>query len=185
MPLLGLGLWKISKDVCAETVFNAIKAGYRLLDGACDYGNEKEVGEGIKRAITEGIVKREDLFVVSKLWNTFHAADKVEMACKKTLADLQLEYLDLYLIHFPIAQKFVAIESQYPPEWVHPEDKKMVLDNETRYEDTWHAMEALVNNKMARNIGCCNINTNKINDVLKYAKIKPSVLQVELHPFLT
>jgi len=68
---------------------------------------------------------------------------------------------------------------------VHPDDNAMVLDNETRYEDTWHAMEALVDNKMARNIGCCNINTGKINDVLKYAKIKPSVLQVELHPFNT
>lgn len=72
MPQAGLGLWKIPKDVCATTVYEAIKCGYRLLDGACDYGNEKEVGDGIKKAIDEGLVKREDLFVVSKLWNTFH-----------------------------------------------------------------------------------------------------------------
>ncbi len=72
MPRIGLGLWKIPKNVCASTVFEAIKAGYRLFDGACDYGNEKECGEGVKRAIEEGIVKREDLFIVSKLWNTFH-----------------------------------------------------------------------------------------------------------------
>jgi D-xylose reductase len=72
MPRAGLGLWKIEKDVCAETVYNAIKAGYRLLDSASDYGNEVQTGEGIQRAISEGIVKREDLFVVSKLWNTYH-----------------------------------------------------------------------------------------------------------------
>ena len=72
MPRIGLGLWKIPRNVCAQTVYEAIKAGYRLFDGACDYGNEKECGEGVRRAIDEGIVVREDLFIVSKLWNTFH-----------------------------------------------------------------------------------------------------------------
>ena len=119
MPQVGLGLWKLPKDVCADSVFNAIEAGYRLLDGACDYGNEKQVGEGIKRAIESGKVKREDLFIVSKLWNTFHHPDHVKLAVKKSLEDLGLDYLDLYLIHFPIAQKFVPIETRYPPEWIH------------------------------------------------------------------
>lgn len=72
MPQAGLGLWKISKEDCAATVYEAIRQGYRLLDGACDYGNEKEVGDGIAKALGEGLVKREELFVVSKLWNTFH-----------------------------------------------------------------------------------------------------------------
>jgi len=72
MPAVGLGLWKMEKDICADAVYNAIEAGYRLLDGACDYGNEKEVGLGIRRAINSGLVKREELCVVSKLWNTYH-----------------------------------------------------------------------------------------------------------------
>jgi len=102
MPLTGLGLWKVPQDAAADTVYNAIKAGYRLLDGAADYANEKECGKGVARAIAEGIVKREDLFIVSKLWNTNHAAEHVEPALRKSLADWGLEYFDLYLIHMPI-----------------------------------------------------------------------------------
>jgi D-xylose reductase len=110
MPMVGLGLWKIPKEKCADTVFNAISAGYRLLDSACDYGNEVEVGHGIKKALDAGVVKREDLWVTSKLWNTYHRKEHAVQACKKTLADLGLEYLDLYLIHFPIHLKFVPFE---------------------------------------------------------------------------
>jgi len=88
-------------------VFSVIKAGYRHLDCAADYGNEKEVGAGIRRAIEAGLIKREDLFVTSKLWNTFHRAEHVEAACKKTLSDLGLAYVDLYLIHFPISLKVI------------------------------------------------------------------------------
>jgi D-xylose reductase len=129
MPSVGLGLWKLPKEVCASQVYNAIKCGYRLLDGACDYGNEKEVGQGIKQAIDEGLVKREDLFVVSKLWNTFHRPEHVEPAIKRTLSDLGLEYLDLYIIHFPIHLKYVDPEVRYPPEWVHdPESEKKCLE---------------------------------------------------------
>ena len=110
MPLVGFGMWKIPKEETAQTAYDAIKTGYRLIDEACDYGNEKECGQGIKKAIDEGIVKREDLWVTSKLWNTYHRKEHVEAACRKTLEDLGLEYLDLYLIHFPIALKYVPIE---------------------------------------------------------------------------
>jgi len=119
MPSVGLGLWKIPKEVCADSVVNAVEAGYRLFDSAADYGNEQQTGEGLKRAMDAGTVKREELFVVSKLWNTFHRPEHVKMAVKKSLADLGLDYLDLYLIHFPIPLKFVAIETRYPPEWIH------------------------------------------------------------------
>lgn len=102
MPLTGLGLWKVPTDVAADQVYNAIKVGYRLLDGAADYANEKECGAGVARALAEGIVDRKDLFIVSKLWNTNHAATHVEPACRKSLADWGLEYFDLYLIHMPI-----------------------------------------------------------------------------------
>jgi D-xylose reductase len=160
MPLAGLGLWKIPKDVCANTVYEAIKIGYRLLDGACDYGNEVEVGHGIKRAIDDGIVKREDLFLVSKLWNTFHRPEHVKPALQKTLKDLQVEYLDLYLIHFPISLKYVDPSVRYPPEWIHDPSgpsPRMEPDHEVTYESTWHAMEALKTEGLTRSIGCSNI----------------------------
>ena len=104
-------------------VYNAIKNGYRLLDSACDYGNEEQTGQGIARAISENIVSREDLTVVSKLWNTFHRPEHVEEACRKSMTDLGVDYLDLYLIHFPIAQPYVPIDQLYPPEWVNFDDK--------------------------------------------------------------
>ena len=102
IPGVGFGMWKVPKDVCPDLVVGAIQAGYRHLDCAADYGNEKEVGEGIKKAIDAGLVKREDLWITSKLWNTYHSPDHVEEACRKSLDDLKLEYFDLYLIHFPI-----------------------------------------------------------------------------------
>jgi len=182
MPTVGLGLWKMDKDVCADAVYNAIEAGYRLLDGACDYGNEKEVGEGIKRAIDAGLVKREDLCVLSKLWNTFHHPDHVEMACKKSLADLGLEYLDVYLIHFPIALKYVPFEVRYPPEWKF-EDKMEPDTTGITYQQTYAAMEALVKKGLVKDIGVSNIGVSMIRQVMAYATIKPSILQVEIHPF--
>lgn len=132
MPCVGYGCWKVPKDVLPECAYQAIKAGYRLFDEACDYGNEKECGQGIKRAIDEGLVKREDLWITSKLWNTYHRKEHVKAACKKSLEDLGLEYLDLYLIHFPIPLKFVPFETRYPPEWSHDpngENPKMEEDN--------------------------------------------------------
>lgn len=129
MPSVGLGLWKIPKDVCSQVVVDALKTGYRCLDGACDYGNEKEVGDGIAKAIAEGIVKREEIWVTSKLWNTYHRKEHVREACLRTLKDLGLDYLDLYLIHFPIALKYVDPAVRYPPEWNHTDTPGMIEDN--------------------------------------------------------
>ena len=103
MPQVGLGVWKMPQDICADAVYTAIKNGYRLIDSACDYGNEDKTGAGIKRALDEGICTREDLFITSKLWNTFHRPEHVKTGCLKTMKDLGVDYLDLYLIHFPIA----------------------------------------------------------------------------------
>ncbi len=98
-------------------MYDAIKNGYRSIDSACDYGTEREAGEGIKRAISDNLVKREQLYVASKLWNTYHRKEHVKAACKRTLEDLGLEYLDLYLVHFPIALQYVPFEERYPPGW--------------------------------------------------------------------
>lgn len=189
IPQLGLGTWKISKDNAADAVYSAIKDhGIRHIDCASDYGNEVEVGNGIRRAIEEGVVARNDLWITSKLWNTYHKAEHVELACRKTLADLQLEYLDLYLIHFPIALKFVPLETRYPPEWIHDptsEKPSIELEPNAPMHLTWKAMEDSVQRLgLSRFIGVANFNVQLLADLLSYATIPPYLNQVELHPLL-
>ncbi|KEO90065.1 4-dihydromethyl-trisporate dehydrogenase [Erythrobacter longus] len=187
MPPVGFGLWKIPKEDTANAVVEAIRAGYRHFDSAADYGNEAESGEGFARAITEGLVTREELWITSKLWNTFHSAEHVEEACRKTLADLQVDCLDLYLIHFPIALEYVPIEERYPPEWLFNPDaaEPEMRPAKVPLHQTWHAMEALVEKGLAGRIGVCNYNTGLIHDLMSYASVKPSHLQIESHPYLT
>ena len=187
IPKVGFGLWKISPEDCAAAVFEAIQVGYRHLDSACDYGNEQAVGEGIKRALKEGLCRREDLWITSKLWNTYHAPKDVESALKRSLSDLQLEYLDLYLVHFPIALEFVAFETRYPPEWLFdpasPENGMKRAD--VPLSETWGAMEVMHEKGLARQIGICNYSSSLLHDLMSYAKHKPDVLQIESHPYLT
>jgi D-xylose reductase len=183
MPLVGFGLWKVTRSTTADTVYEAVKAGYRLFDGAGDYGNEKEAGEGLARAIKDGLVKREEVWVTSKLWNTYHAKEHVAKLARKQLADWQLEYFDLYLIHFPISIKYVDPEVRYPPEWYVDGKSKVELQN-TPYQETYEALEKLVDEGLAKNIGVSNVNGQLLMDVLRYARYKPQVLQVELHPYL-
>ncbi len=180
MPL-SFGLWKVKN--AKEVTYNAIKQGYRKLDCACDYGNEKEVGEGIKQAIDEGICKREDLHITSKLWNTFHKPEHVMLGFKKTLSDLKLDYLDLYLIHFPISLEYVPIDKKYPPEWVNL-DNIMILQKQDLSE-TWKEMENLYTSKLARQIGVSNFSSSLLRQIVNCCKIAPHANQIELHPYLT
>jgi D-xylose reductase len=187
IPAVGLGLWKLDSSDVADAVYAAIKSGYRHLDSAADYGNEVQVGEGIALAISDGLCSREELWITSKLWNTYHRYEHVEIACKRSLADLGIDHFDLYLIHFPIALKYVDIDRRYPPEWLFDpsgENASMELDS-VPLSETWSAMEGLVESGLARKIGVCNYNTGLLHDLMSYARIKPAMLQIESHPYLT
>jgi len=158
-------------------VKDAIDAGYRHLDCAYCYQNEKEVGAALAEKFADGTVKREDLFITSKLWNTFHSADSVQVGLKKTLADLGVDYLDLYLIHWP-----VSFEEGGD---IFPKDEKdqykcIVVD----HAETWKAMEKCVELGLVRSIGLSNFNSEQVQGVLNGCSIKPVMNQVECHPFL-
>jgi D-xylose reductase len=153
-----------------------------MRNDAPDYGNELEAGQGVARAIQEGIVKREELFIASKLWNSFHEADKVEPIARRQLADWGVEYFDLYLMHFPIALKYVDPAELYPPGWLGLKDH-LEFSNAT-IQETWQAMEALVDKKLTRSLGLSNFNAALLMDLLRYARIRPATLQIEHHPYL-
>lgn len=186
MPSIGLGLWKVATTDAPSLVVQAIEAGYRHLDSACDYGNEAEVGCGIQEALKRQLCRREDLWVTSKLWNTYHHAEHVRPALERTLNDLKLDYLDLYLVHFPIALDYVPMETRYPPGWLHDpqSDAPAMRPVRVPLQETWHAMEELVRARLVRRIGVCNYGCSLLRDLLAYAEIQPAVLQVELHPYL-
>ena len=185
-PSMGLGLWKIPEANTADMVYAALECGYRHLDSACDYGNEVQVGEGIARALNAGLCIREELWVTSKLWNTYHKKEHVRPALEKTLTDLGLDYLDLYLIHFPVAQEFVPFDKKYPPGWIFDEEVEnpgMELAKVPILE-TWQAMESLVTEGLVKNIGVCNFGVSLLRDLVNSADSTPSLLQIERHPYL-
>lgn len=187
LPAVGMGLWKVAGESCSPLIDAAVSAGYRHFDSACDYGNEPAVGDGLRRVLGSGNCRREDLWITSKLWNTFHRPEHVELACRRSLSDLKLDYLDLYLIHFPIAQRFVPPESRYPPGWFYDPgaaNPRMELDR-VPIAETWSAMKRLKQSGLTRNIGVCNFGTALLRDLLNSTDEPPAVLQVELHPYLT
>eukprot|EP00804_Cyclotella_cryptica_P024776 CCRYP_001744-RC/>CCRYP_001744-RC protein AED:0.10 eAED:0.10 QI:259/1/1/1/1/1/7/113/645 len=175
------GMWRL--DNPEEIVYDAILAGYRRFDSACDYGNEELTGKGIRRAIEEGIVKREELYITTKLWNTYHDEEHVPLALEKCLRDLGLDYVDEFLIHFPISMEYVPIEVKYPPEWTNLNGEMVLVKNDIN--STWRAMERLVEAGKTRFIGLSNFNCQHIRQVLSIAKIRPTSLQVECHPHLS
>lgn len=148
-----------------------------------DYGNEVESGQGVARAIKEGIVKRSDLFIVSKLWCSFHDKERVAPICKKQLQDWGIDYFDLFIVHFPISLKYVDPADRYPQGFTY--DGKNVVTGKATNQETWTAMEALVDEGLARSIGISNYNASIILDLLRYARIVPATLQIEHHPYLT
>ena len=138
MPVVGLGTWQAAPGEVGNAVVEALKAGYRHLDCAACYGNEKEIGAALRKAFDEGLVRREDLFITSKLWNSEHAAEDVQPALTMTLEDLGLDYLDLYLIHWPQAFKHVDGTNRSFP---RNDDGSMIYDLKSTHEETWKALE--------------------------------------------
>ncbi|XLT49506.1 hypothetical protein HN873_042110 [Arachis hypogaea] len=161
MPIIGLGVWRMESQQVKDLILNAIKIGYRHFDCAAKYKNEEEVGEALKEAFNSGLVKREDLFITTKLWNSDHG--HVVEACKDSLRKLQLDYLDLYLVHFPVPTRHT--------------------DTTISLETTWRAMEDLVSMGLVRSIGISNYGVIMVRDCLAYSKIKPAVNQIETHPY--
>ncbi|KIW21672.1 hypothetical protein PV08_02252 [Exophiala spinifera] len=185
MPLIGFGLWKIPSNQKAESVYNAIKIGYRLFDGAYDYQNEKEAGEGIRRAINEGIVTREDVFVTTKLWNNYHRREHALVMAKAQNDAWGLGYIDLYLIHFPIATSYIHPESlNYPSWWMDHEHKIVTPRAEVPIHETWQAIEEAVDAGIVRSIGISNAQAQMLYDIQTYARHPISSLQIDHHPYL-
>jgi alcohol dehydrogenase (NADP+) len=176
MPIFGLGTFRSEPNEVYNAVLSAIKIGYRHIDCAAAYGNEKEVGNAIAEAIKQGLVTREDLWVTSKLWNASHGVENVIPALNQTLEDLQLEYLNLYLIHWPVALK----KGTEMPE----KASDFIPLSEVPLTNTWKGMETALEQGLAKHIGVSNFNENQLKEILATAVHQPEMNQVEMHPFL-
>lgn len=175
MPLIGLGTWKTPKDTAKQIVKEAVlNLNYRHIDCAERYGNEPEIGQVFTEIYQESNLKRSDLFITSKVWNNHHKADQVVAACKNSLKNLKTDYLDLYLIHWNIATQ---------DEENLTDKNGMIIPTYVPLQETWQAMETLVKEGLVKTIGVSNFSVTAILDILSYAKIKPSINQIELHPY--
>ncbi|KAJ5273044.1 hypothetical protein N7478_008169 [Penicillium angulare] len=178
IPALGLGTWQAPPGDTARAVFHAIKSGYRHIDAAFNYGNEDEVGDGIKQAIDAGLVKREELFVTTKLWCSYHA--KVDEGLALSLERLGLEYVDLYLMHWPLAMNPNGNHPVFPK---LPDGSRDIIHSHSHIT-TWKTMEKLPATGKVRAIGVSNYSVKYLEQLLPEATITPAANQIENHPSL-
>ena len=178
IPALGFGTLLPDPIDTKNATRAALEAGFRQFDSAERYRNEKEVGEAMQEVFKERKIKREDVFIATKLWNSNHRPERVKPAFEASLERLQLDYIDLYLIHTPFA--FPPGEEQGPRD----ENGKVIYDDGVTLLDTWRALESLVDEGRCRAIGLSAVNVEKTKEIFETARTKPAVVQVESHPYL-
>ncbi len=176
MPALGLGTWKSAPGEVGQAVREAIRTGYRHIDCAAIYGNEAEIGEVLDDCMKSGEISRDDLWITSKLWNNAHAKDQVPIALAKTLTDLRIDHLDLYLVHWPVAIKADVVFPKRGDQFLSLDDLPLA--------ETWSGMESCVADGLARHIGVSNFHPGHIRQITRDAAIMPEMNQVEMHPYL-
>lgn len=176
MPIMGLGTWKSEPAEVYSAIRWALKLGYLHFDCAPIYGNEDVIGQAFYDAMSEDGLKREEFFVTSKLWNNAHKYEDVLPALKDTLHKLKLDYLDLYLIHWPVAQKKDALMPLTKDDMVPLSDVSIA--------ETWEAMEDVYKQGLVKAIGVSNFGVKRLGELMEKAEINPMVNQVECHPYL-
>ena len=178
MPALGFGTLIPEPGVTITATRAALQAGFRHVDCAERYGNEREVGEALRTGLAAAGIKREDIFVTTKLWNNNHRPARVEPAFEASLNRLGLEYLDLYLIHTPFAFQPADEQGQ------RDQNGNVIYDTGVTLLDTWRAMESLVDHGKCRAIGLSDITLSELSPIYESARIKPAVVEIESHPYL-
>ena len=176
MPAIGLGTWKMEDGTATAAVKSALEVGYRHIDCAPIYLNEKDVGAAFEDVFNSGTVERADVWVTSKLWCNRHRPDLVESALRETLSDLRLDYLDLFMIHWPIVFRHDVHRPETGADFIGLDQMPLV--------ETWKAMQACVDAGLCKNIGVCNFSIKKLKTILADCRIKPAANQVESHPYL-
>lgn len=179
IPAVGLGTFgsdKYSPEQVSDAVYGAINYGYRLIDCAAVYQNEEQIGKVLRRVFDDGIISREELFVTSKVWNDMHGDGQVIESCKKSLADLKLDYLDLYFVHWPFPNYHAP---GCDGDARNPDSKPFSVEE---FMSTWRQCEALLEMGLVKHIGMSNMTIAKLEAVLPLCKIQPAAIEMELHP---
>lgn len=179
MPAVGLGTFgsdKYSADQVANAVYGAVQCGYRLIDCAAVYQNEAQIGEVLKNLFDDGVVRREELFITSKVWNDMHGEGKVLESCRQSLKDLGLSYIDLYFVHWPFPNYHAP---GCDGDSRNPDSKPFSVEE---FMTTWRQCEELVRMGIVKHIGMSNMTIPKLEAVLPLCEIQPAALEMELHP---